>query len=73
MCRYESLVEQGVAPFFYGTHYSTASIVLWFLIRLEPFTGLARAMQACHPNCVSLPLCLTWRGASIVLRLFGDL
>lgn len=34
------------APFLYGTHYSSASIVLWYLLRLEPFTGMARALQA---------------------------
>jgi hypothetical protein len=31
----ESLITK---PFHYGTHYSTAAIVLYFLIRLEPFS-----------------------------------
>jgi hypothetical protein len=47
--RYRSLQEEeGLAPFFYGTHYSTASIVMWYLVRLEPFTSLSRNLQVCH-------------------------
>ena len=32
-------------PFHYGSHYSSAAIVLFFLIRLQPFAGLARSLQ----------------------------
>jgi hypothetical protein len=34
-----------VPPFHYGTHYSAAGVVLYYLIRLEPFTGLSRTLQ----------------------------
>jgi hypothetical protein len=32
-------------PFHYGSHYSSAAAVLHFLLRLEPFTALARQLQ----------------------------
>tara|TARA_R110002050_G_scaffold104192_4_gene213565 strand:+ start:567 stop:905 length:339 start_codon:yes stop_codon:yes gene_type:complete len=39
-------VEQGGVPkFHYGTHYSSAAIVLHYLIRLEPFTEHALHLQ----------------------------
>ena len=55
--RYRSLAdddEDGIAPFYYGSHYSSASIVLWYLIRLEPFTALARSLQARSDSCVAV-------------------
>ena len=35
-----------IAPFHYGSHYSSAGIVLHYLIRLEPFTKFAKQLQA---------------------------
>jgi len=32
-------------PYHYGTHYSTPAFVMHFLIRVHPFTDLARALQ----------------------------
>ena len=32
-------------PFHYGTHYSCAGYILHYLLRLEPFTRLALALQ----------------------------
>ena len=46
--RYQLLAEDPdslTPPFHYGSHYSSAAIVLFFLIRLQPFTGLARSLQ----------------------------
>ncbi|KAK9836952.1 hypothetical protein WJX81_002248 [Elliptochloris bilobata] len=46
--RYESLRAQAdpdVPPFLYGSHYSSAGAVLFYLIRLDPFSGLARSLQ----------------------------
>jgi neurobeachin-like protein 1/2 len=44
--RYASLQgDDSVAPFFYGTHYSSAGIVLWYLLRMAPFTALAHSLQ----------------------------
>ena len=47
--RYEQLKElqdsEQPPPFHYGSHYSSASIVLYYMIRLEPFTTLAVRLQ----------------------------
>ena len=48
--RFETLKElEGVEgqppPFHYGSHYSSAAFVLFYLIRLEPFTTLAIRLQ----------------------------
>ena len=54
--RYRSLLgDESVAPFFYGTHYSSAGIVLWYLLRLAPYTALAHSLQVlCCACCVPL-------------------
>jgi hypothetical protein len=39
-------------PFHYGSHYSSPGIALFYLIRLEPFTGLARYLQVCKAACM---------------------
>lgn len=48
--RYEGMRDDpdGVPPFHYGSHYSSAGIVLFWLLRQEPFTGLARELQGGH-------------------------
>ncbi|KAK9905588.1 hypothetical protein WJX75_002584 [Coccomyxa subellipsoidea] len=44
--RYDSLqADPDVPPFHYGSHYSAAGVVLFYLIRQEPFTGLNRSLQ----------------------------
>ena len=48
--RYEALAstcftEDDPPPFHYGTHYSSAAYVLYYLMRLEPFSRLALALQ----------------------------
>jgi Beige/BEACH domain/PH domain associated with Beige/BEACH len=48
--RYDSLAstcftEDDPPPFHYGTHYSCAAYVLYYLMRLEPFSRLALALQ----------------------------
>ncbi|ORX55869.1 beach-domain-containing protein [Piromyces finnis] len=49
--RYYSFEEMGmemddIKPFFYGTHYSSAANVLFYMIRMEPFTTLHIALQS---------------------------
>ena len=39
------LDDPDTPPFHYGSHYSSSPIVLFFLLRLEPYTKLARALQ----------------------------
>ena len=36
----------GVPPFHYGSHYSSEAIVLFYLIRMEPFTSAAIRLQS---------------------------
>mmetsp|Transcript_7408 Transcript_7408/g.24883 ORF Transcript_7408/g.24883 Transcript_7408/m.24883 type:complete len:2990 (-) Transcript_7408:33-9002(-) len=44
--RYESLIDDpDTPPFHYGSHYSSCPIVLYYLLRLGPYTKLARALQ----------------------------
>jgi hypothetical protein len=46
--RYQLLAEDPDAlapPFHYGSHYSSSGTVLFFLLRLEPFTALGRQLQ----------------------------
>lgn len=40
------MAEMALPPFHHGTHYSTSAYVLWFLVRLEPFTSLHIHLQA---------------------------
>ncbi|XP_068798363.1 lipopolysaccharide-responsive and beige-like anchor protein isoform X7 [Struthio camelus] len=43
--RYESWEDDQVPKFHYGTHYSTASFALTWLLRIEPFTTLFLNLQ----------------------------
>lgn len=38
IARYESFVDPDIPSFHYGSHYSSSGIVLFYLIRTEPFT-----------------------------------
>jgi hypothetical protein len=64
--RMDALGDGGeIPPFLYGSHYSSAGIVLFYLIRVEPFTSLALELQAGHFDCpdrlfFSVPEC--WNG-----------
>ena len=40
------MAEMALPPFHHGTHYSTSAYVLWFLMRLEPYTSLHIHLQA---------------------------
>eukprot|EP01125_Pyxidicula_operculata_P013272 TRINITY_DN4387_c2_g2_i1.p1 TRINITY_DN4387_c2_g2~~TRINITY_DN4387_c2_g2_i1.p1 ORF type:complete len:752 (-),score=154.69 TRINITY_DN4387_c2_g2_i1:101-2170(-) len=44
--KYNESVEMGMTGFFYGTHYSNLGVVLYFLIRLEPFSRYALEFQS---------------------------
>ena len=43
--RYETLRQADMEPFHFGSHYSSLGVVLYYLIRLEPFTSLAVLLQ----------------------------
>ena len=41
----------GIPKFHYGSHYSSAGVVLHYLLRLEPFTSLSIALQSGKFDC----------------------
>uniref|UniRef100_A0A162A6C6 BEACH domain-containing protein n=1 Tax=Daucus carota subsp. sativus TaxID=79200 RepID=A0A162A6C6_DAUCS len=43
--RYHSFSDPDIPNFYYGSHYSSMGIVLFYLLRLEPFTSLNRSLQ----------------------------
>lgn len=43
--RYASFEDETVPKFMYGTHYSSAGVVLHYLVRQEPFTTLHINLQ----------------------------
>jgi hypothetical protein len=59
--RFESLRADGrggdMPPFHYGSHYSSAGTVLFYLVRLESFTKMNRALQVRHPPSQPLNSC----------------
>ncbi|CAI8023122.1 WD repeat and FYVE domain-containing protein 3 [Geodia barretti] len=63
----EDPTGEGIPPFYYGTHYSSAMIVASYLIRMEPFTGHFIKLQGGHFDLAdrlfhSIPL--AWVSAS---------
>ena len=42
---WESDPEDGFRPFHSGSHYSCAAFVLWYLVRLAPYTALHKKLQ----------------------------
>lgn len=45
MSRFKSFVDPEIPAFMYGSHYSNAGIVLYYLVRMEPFTTYHLALQ----------------------------
>ncbi|XP_059637635.1 BEACH domain-containing protein B [Cornus florida] len=43
--RYRNFCDPDIPSFYYGSHYSSMGIVLFYLLRLEPFTSLHRTLQ----------------------------
>eukprot|EP00256_Glycine_max_P033137 XP_006578291.1 BEACH domain-containing protein B isoform X3 [Glycine max] len=43
--RYRNFCDPDIPSFYYGSHYSSMGIVLYYLLRLEPFTSLHRNLQ----------------------------
>lgn len=48
--RYEAFADPDIPAFHYGSHYSSAGVVLFYLIRTEPFTSLNRQLQVTWPD-----------------------
>lgn len=66
--RYLNFTDPDIPSFYYGSHYSSMGIVLYYLLRMEPFTSLHRnlqggkfdhadrlfqSMEATYRNCLS--------------------
>ncbi|KAH0452153.1 hypothetical protein IEQ34_019452 [Dendrobium chrysotoxum] len=43
--RYRNFSDLDIPSFYYGSHYSSMGIVLFYLLRMEPFTALHRNLQ----------------------------
>uniref|UniRef100_A0A1B0AJ54 BEACH domain-containing protein n=1 Tax=Glossina pallidipes TaxID=7398 RepID=A0A1B0AJ54_GLOPL len=62
--RYESWESDTIPPFHYGTHYSTASFTLNWLVRVEPFTTMFLALQGGkfdYPDRLFSSISLSWK------------
>lgn len=62
--RYESWDHDTIPPFHYGTHYSTSTFVLNWLVRIEPFTTMLLALQGGkfdHPDRLFSSINLSWK------------
>eukprot|EP00742_Colponemidia_sp_Colp-10_P010160 GILJ01011136.1.p1 GENE.GILJ01011136.1~~GILJ01011136.1.p1 ORF type:complete len:1307 (+),score=181.80 GILJ01011136.1:246-4166(+) len=46
--RFDEWEDESIPKFHYGTHYSTAGIVLHYLIRMEPFAHMSLQLQGGH-------------------------
>ncbi|CAI5475939.1 unnamed protein product [Closterium sp. Yama58-4] len=65
--RYHSFADPIIPKFHYGSHYSSAGIVAHYLLRVEPYTSLALALQGGqfdHPDRLFLDVAATWRGVT---------
>lgn len=61
--RYKNLCDPQIPKFHYGSHYSSAGIIMYYLVRLEPFTSLAIELQNGKfdiPDRIFSNLSLTW-------------
>ncbi|GFP82298.1 beach domain-containing protein lvsc [Phtheirospermum japonicum] len=63
--RYSSLEDPVIPKFLYGSHYSTAGTVLYYLTRVEPFTTLSIQLQGGkfdHADRMFSDIAATWNG-----------
>jgi hypothetical protein len=61
--RYQTFDDDTVPKFMYGSHYSSAGVVLHYMVRQEPFTTLAINLQGGRFDCpdrVFFELSRTW-------------
>ncbi|XP_029129254.1 BEACH domain-containing protein C2 isoform X2 [Cajanus cajan] len=63
--RYTSFDDPVIPKFHYGSHYSSAGTVLYYLVRVEPFTTLAIKLQGGkfdHADRMFSDISATWNG-----------
>ena len=51
MERFNSFEDDEIPAFMYGSHYSSAGVVLHYLLRMEPFTTMAIDLQSGRFDC----------------------
>eukprot|EP00943_MAST-04B_sp_MAST-4B-sp1_P002658 g2658.t1 len=65
--RYQELKILDEAPFHYGTHYSTSAYVLYYFVRMEPFSQMSIDLQNGkfdHPSRLFTSINRSWVAAS---------
>lgn len=65
--RFNSFDDESVPKFMYGSHYSTAAIVINFMIRQEPFTTLGISLQGGRFDCpdrLFFDIASSWNGCN---------
>ncbi|KAK6920235.1 Neurobeachin, beta-propeller domain, partial [Dillenia turbinata] len=63
--RYSNFDDPTIPKFHYGSHYSSAGTVLYYLIRMEPFTTLSIQLQGGkfdHADRMFSDIAATWNG-----------
>ncbi|CAO2834959.1 unnamed protein product [Amaranthus hypochondriacus] len=63
--RYSSFDDPVIPKFHYGSHYSSAGTVLYYLVRIEPFTTLSIQLQGekfDHADRMFADIAATWEG-----------
>ncbi|CAK9224782.1 unnamed protein product [Sphagnum troendelagicum] len=63
--RYESFDDPVIPKFHYGSHYSSAGTVLYYLVRIEPYSTLAIQLQGGkfdHADRMFSDIASTWNG-----------
>ncbi|KAL3536918.1 hypothetical protein ACH5RR_000284 [Cinchona calisaya] len=63
--RYSSFEDPAIPKFHYGSHYSSAGTVLYYLVRVEPFTTLSIQLQGGkfdHADRMFADIVATWNG-----------
>ncbi|KAK9910693.1 hypothetical protein M0R45_034645 [Rubus argutus] len=65
--RYSSFEDPVIPKFHYGSHYSSAGTVLYYLVRVEPFTTLSIQLQGGkfdHADRMFSDIAATWNGVT---------
>eukprot|EP00897_Mesotaenium_endlicherianum_P004346 jgi/Mesen1/393/ME000010S_10847 len=63
--RYDGFVDPVIPKFHYGSHYSSAGIIAYYLVRVEPYSTLAISLQGerfDHADRMFADVASTWHG-----------
>jgi hypothetical protein len=63
--RYDNFDDPVIPKFHYGSHYSSAGTVVYFLVRMEPYSSLAISLQGGkfdHADRMFIDIPATWNG-----------